>query len=128
MNREDSVVTSNIEPILIITGLLTAAMIVQFLAPSWTVRHTFGATLSSETDMVLARHWGLLLFCVGMLLFFSAFHPELRKPATVLASIEKVGFVACVFGTSLRHRRIVSLMAAGDAAMTLIFVLYLFGL
>lgn len=121
-------VTSNIELILIITGLLTASMIAQFLAPSWTFRHTYGEPLSGTANAGLARHWGLLLFCVGALLVYSAFHPELRKPAVVLASIEKAGFVAGVFGTSLRHRRVPSLMAAGDAAITLIYVLYLFGL
>lgn len=121
-------ITSNIEPILIITGLLTASMIVQFLAPLWTFRLTYGETLSGAPNTGLARHWGLLLFCVGVLLVYSAFHPELRKPSVVLASVEKAGFVAGVFGTSLRHRRIPSLMAAGDAAMTLIYVLYLFGL
>jgi len=45
----------------------------------------------------------------------------------VLASVEKAGFVACVFGTSLRQRRIPSIMATGDALMAVIYVLYLLG-
>ena len=52
----------------------------------------------------------------------------MREAAVVLASVEKVGFVACVFGTSLRQRPIVAIMAAGDAFMVLIYVLYLVGL
>lgn len=120
-------VTSNIEPILIITGVLTATMLAQFLAPSWMVRHTYGETLSDAVSTGLARHWGLLLFCVGMLLVYSAFHPALRRPTVVAASVEKAGFVACVYGTSLRHSRIASLLAAGDAAMVLVYALYLFG-
>lgn len=120
-------IAANIEPILIITGVLTATMLAQSLAPSWMFRHTYGDTLSGPASTGLARHWGLLLFCVGMLLIYSAFHPALRKPTVVLASVEKAGFVACVFGTSLRHSRIASLMATGDAAMTLVYVLYLFG-
>jgi hypothetical protein len=122
------VVTSNIEVILIITGVLTATMLTQFVAPSWTLRHAFGEVPSGVVSIVLARHWGLLLFCVGMLLVYSAFHPTLRQPAVVVASVEKVGFVACVFGTSLRQRRIPSIMAAGDALMTVIYMLYLLGL
>jgi len=121
------VVTSNIEPILVVTGVLTALMLAQFIAPEWMIRRAYGETLSGEAATGMARHWGLLLFCVGMLLVYSAFHPVLRRPTVVIASVEKAGFVACVFGTSLRHSRIASLMATGDAAMTLVYMLYLFG-
>ena len=92
------------------------------------LRHAFGEIPSGVVAITLARHWGLLLFCVGVLLVYSAFHPAVRVPAVVLASVEKVGFVACVFGTSLRQRRMPAIMAAADAFMTLIYVLYLLGL
>ena len=84
-------ITSNIEVILIVTGALTAAMVVQFFAPSWMLRHTYGEAPSGPISIALARHWGLLLFCVGALLVYSAFHPALRAPALVLASVEKAG-------------------------------------
>ena len=125
---QDEVITANIEAILIVTGALTATMLAQFVAPSWMVRHVFGEAPSGPVSMVLARHWGLLLFCVGALLVYAAFHPPLREPAVVLASVEKAGFVACVFGTSLRQRPMASIMAAGDAVMVLVYVLYLVGL
>jgi len=117
------VVNSNIEAVLIVTGALTAGMLAQFVAPSWVLRHAFGEVPSGVAAITLARHWGLLLFCVGVLLVYSAFHP-----AVVLASVEKVGFVACVFGTSLRQRRMQAISAAADAFMVLIYVLYLLGL
>jgi hypothetical protein len=122
------VISSNIEAILIITGVVTATMIAQFVAPSWTLRHAFGEVPTGTVGFVLARHWGLLLFCVGMLLVYSAFHATLRQPAVVLASVEKAGFAACVFGSPLRQRRIPSIMAAGDALMVVIYLLYLLGL
>jgi hypothetical protein len=122
------VITSNIEAILIVTGALTATMLAQFVAPAWLVRHTYGKAPSGSVSIALARHWGLLLFCVGMLLVYAAFHPPLREPAVVLASVEKAGFVACVFGTSLRQHPIAAIMAAGDAIMVLVYVLYLVGL
>ena len=125
---EKQVITSNIEAILIVTGALTATMLAQFVAPAWMVRHTYGEAPSGPVSIALARHWGLLLFCVGTLLVYSAFHPPLREPAVVLASVEKAGFVACVFGTSLRQRPIAAIMAAGDAVMVLVYVLYLVGL
>jgi hypothetical protein len=121
-------ITSNIETVLIVTGALTAVGLAPFVAPSWVLRHTFGEVQSGPAGITLARHWGLLLFCVGALLVYSAFHPQLRAPAVVLASIEKVGFVACVLGTGLRKRQIVASMAAADAVMVLIYVLYLVGL
>jgi len=70
----------------------------------------------------------LLLFCVGALLIYSALHPALRQAAVAVALVEKAGFVACVFLSSLRQRPIVSAMAAADAAMVLVYVLYLMGL
>lgn len=121
-------IASHIEPILLITGVLTAGMLAQFVAPSWVLRHTFGTGPSDVLGKLFARHWGLLLFCIGALLFYAAFHPSLRGPAVVAASIEKLGFVACVFGTSIRKRPIASLMAAADGVMVIVFVLYLTGL
>jgi hypothetical protein len=118
------VITSHIQIILIITGVLTATTLIQFIAPAWVLRHVYGEIPTGAASIVLARHWGLLLFCVGMLLVYSAFYPTLRDAAVVLASVEKVGFVALV-GTSLYQRPIALLMAAGDAVMVLIFALYL---
>jgi len=102
-------------------------MLVQFIAPSWVVHRTFGE-IPSGAGMVLARHWGLLLFCVGALLVYSAFDPAIRRAAVLLASVEKAGFAACVLGTPLRRRPIASVMAIGDALMALIYALYLAGL
>ena len=123
-----SVISSSIETVLVVTGVLTAGMLVQFAAPSWTLRHTFSEVPSGAVEVVLARHWGLLLFCVGALLVYAGFHPAVRRPAVALALIEKVGFVACVFGTSLRRRPVVAMMAVADAVMVLIYGLYLSGL
>jgi hypothetical protein len=102
-------------------------MLVQFVAPLWTMRHTFGETPAGVLSILIARHWGLLLFCVGALLIYSAFYPTLRESAVVLASVEKMGFVVCVFGSSLRHRLVLSTMAAADALMVFVFALYLVG-
>ena len=121
-------ISSNIEAVLLVTGVLTAGMLVQFVAPSWTLRHTFGEVPSGAVDIALGRHWGLLLFCVGALLIYAGFHPAVRKPAVVLASIEKAGFVACVFGSALRRRPVVAMMALADAAMVLVYAFYLAGL
>jgi hypothetical protein len=103
-------------------------MLVQFIAPSWVLHRTFGEIPSGAASTALARHWGLLLFCVGALLVYSAFDPALRRAAVLLASVEKAGFAACVLGTPLRQRPIASMMAIGDALMVVIYALYLAGL
>ena len=121
-------ISSHIEFILGITGVLTAGMFAQFVAPTWVLRHTFGTLPSDAVSRMFARHWGLLLFCIGVLLVYAAFHPSIRMPAMVVASIEKAGFVACVFGTSVREQPMARIMAAGDAVMVIVFVLYLSGL
>ena len=121
-------ISSNIEAVLVVTGVLTAGMLVQFVAPSWILRHAFREVPSGAASIALARHWGLLLFCIGGLLIYAGFHPAVRKPAVLLASIEKAGFVACVLGTSLRHRPVVAMMAIADAVMLLVYGLYLSGL
>jgi hypothetical protein len=66
----------------------------------------------------------LLLFCVGTLLVYAAFHPAVRVPAMVLASVEKAGFVACILGGPLRQCRLPLILALGDAVMVLIYVSY----
>jgi len=121
-------IASNIGIILVVTGALTAAMVVQFMAPAWVGRRAFGEIPSGTADMALARHWGLLLFCVGALLVYAAFDPAIRRAAVLLASVEKAGFAACVLGTPLRERPIASMMAIGDGLMAVIYVLYLVGL
>jgi len=121
------VITSNIQVILIVTGALTATMLAQFVAPSWILRHAYGEIPTGAVSIALARHWGLLLFCVGTLLIYSAFYQPLREAAVVLAAVEKAGFVA-LFGTSLYRRPMALIMAVGDAVMVLVFVFYLAGL
>ncbi|WP_439400433.1 hypothetical protein ACRQ5Q_43730 (plasmid) [Bradyrhizobium sp. PMVTL-01] len=121
-------ITFNIEVILIVTGALTATMLVQFIAPSWVLHRTFGEIPAGAASMVLARHWGLLLFCVGALLVRSAFDPAIRQAAVLFALVEKAVFAACVLGTPLRQRPTASMMAIGDALMAVIYALYLVGL
>ncbi len=122
-------ITSNIGAILIVTGALTASMLAQFIAPAWVLHRTFGELPSGAASTMLARHWGLLLFCVGALLVYAAFDPPIRRPAVLLAAVEKAGFAACVLGMPpLRKRPIASMMAIGDALMAAVYGLYLVGL
>ena len=77
--------------------------------------------------MALARHWGLLIFCVGALLIYAAFSPPARAPILVFAVIEKIGLGVCVLGTLLRRQGIVAVLAVADLLMALVYLLYLLG-
>src|SRR5262245_56635115 len=61
-------IAAHIEPILIVTGAITAIALIQFIAPVQFLRMIFGETLTDVIGLALARHWGLLIFCVGVLL------------------------------------------------------------
>ena len=121
------VIAAHIEPILIVTGAVTAIALIQFVAPLRILRMTFGERSVDEISLALARHWGLLIFCVGVLLIYSAFHPAVRDPAMVFAATEKVALGAGVLGTSLRRHTIAAAIAAGDSLIGLVYIAYLAG-
>ena len=97
-----TMIGAHIELILIVTGALTAIALLQFIAPASVLRMIYGEAPTDEVGLAVARHWGLLIFLVGALLVYAAFHPSVRVPAMVVAVIEKAALGLGVFGTSLR--------------------------
>ena len=118
---------AHIEIILIVTGATTAMALAQFIAPASISRLIYGAVPTEVVGIALIRHWGLLVFLVGILLIYAAFHPALRAPVTVVAAVEKTAFSLGIFGTSLRRHPIAAGIAVGDILIPLVYVLYLVG-
>src|SRR5215475_12140637 len=118
---------AHIEPILIVTGALTAITILQFIAPAQVLRMIYGEAPTDQVSLAVARHWGLLTFLIGALLIYAAFDASVRGPAMVVAVIEKAALGLGVFGTSLRKHPVAAAIAAGDSLIALIYVLYLAG-
>jgi hypothetical protein len=118
---------AHIELILIVTGALTAIALLQLIAPASVIRMIFGEAPTNEVGLAVARHWGLLIFLIGGLLVYAAFHPSVRSPAIVVAVIEKAALGLGVFGTSLRTHPAAATIAAGDSLIALIYILYLVG-
>jgi len=110
-----------------VTGALTAAAIVQFIAPVQVLRVIFGKAPVDAPSLALARHWGLLIFLVGALLIYAAFHPAVRGPAVLLAAIEKIALGVGVLSTALRRHPAATAIAAGDSIIALIYLFYLAG-
>jgi hypothetical protein len=116
-----------IELILIVTGALTAIALLQFIAPAPVLSMIYGKAPTDEVGLAVARHWGLLVFLVGALLIYAAFHPQVRSAVMVVAVIEKAALGLGIFSTSLRTRPAAAAIAAGDSLIALIYVLYLAG-
>src|SRR5215831_10039889 len=106
---------AHIELILIVTGALTAIALLQFIAPAPVLRMIYDQAPTDEVGLAVARHWGLLIFLVGALLIYAAFHPSVRGPAMVVAVIEKAALGIGVFGTSLRRYLVAAVIAAADS-------------
>src|SRR5262249_36134606 len=74
-------IAMHIELILIVTGVATATMLIQFFAPLPVLRLIYGEAPTDGVTVALARHWGLLIFCVGVLLIYAAFSPRPVPPS-----------------------------------------------
>jgi len=121
-------IRAHIELILIVTGALTAMAVLQFIDPTPVLRMIAGEAPTDEVGLALARHWGLLIFLIGILLIYAAFHPAIREPVMVVAVVEKFALGAGVLLTSLRKYPVAVAIATGDSIIALIYVLYLAGL
>ena len=81
--------------ILTVTGIITMMPIVMFFFP-WAMLNIFGLNVGREAGVPFTKHWGLLAFCFGALLVYSAKHVELRRPIVIAAAIEKIGLCVIV--------------------------------
>jgi len=127
LRKVSKMIAAHIEPILIVTGTVTAIAVILFVAPLRILRMISGATPTDAISVALARHWGLLIFCVGVLLIYAAFQPAVRVPAMIFAATEKVALGTGVLGTSLRRYAVAAAIAAGDSLFALVYIAYLTG-
>ena len=81
--------------ILVVTGIITMLPIVMFFLP-WAMLNIVGLNVGREAGVPFTKHWGLLAFCFGALLVYSASHVELRRPIVVAAAVEKVGLCVII--------------------------------
>jgi hypothetical protein len=117
---------ARIEWILLFTGLATCGALLVFLAPDAMVMKLFGQPPSTALHLI-ARHWGLLVFLIGGLLIYSAYHAEVRVATLVVAIVEKAAFALGVFISPFRSRPPVFVMAVADACMATVYLVYLVG-
>jgi hypothetical protein len=116
---------TQIDLILLLTGLATAGALVMVLAPARTLKLLFGQSSFDTTSLLIARHWGLLIFLVGALLVYAASHAEIRGPTLIIAGIEKAAFASSVFLSPLRQYRMAFVAAVADASMAALYLIIL---
>lgn len=121
-------ISVNIEWVMIGSGVLTASMILQALAPRYALMQTFGEDLPGPLGDAFARLLGFVIFLVGALLIYTAADPAAREPVLILAVTGKIGFIGLVLRQGSRWmKRPAALMVAGDSVMVALFVWYLAG-
>ncbi|HEV3439781.1 MAG TPA: hypothetical protein VG122_20615 [Gemmata sp.] len=119
---------AQIELILLLTGLATSGAFLMFLAPATMMKLLFGKVSSDTLSLLIARHWGLLVFLIGILLIYAAYHAEIRVPTLIVAIVEKVAFSFGVFVSSFRRCPAVLVVALADTGMAALYLMYLAGL
>ncbi len=115
-------IKAQIGEILVVTGILTMLGIALLLIPKTMLKRLFGQSSPDLVTTTITRHWGLLLFLVGCLLVYAGYHPEVRTPVMIGATIEKFGIATLVFASPLRARRLLDVIVGADAIMAILYV------
>jgi hypothetical protein len=120
-------ISGHITLILLVTGLVTASVAVAVFAPARTLNQLFAKAPSDAISLAITRHWALLVFCIGALLVYAAYHPAAREPVLAAAIAEKIALVLGLFILPLPLRAPAYVAAAFDGSCAALYVLYLAG-
>ena len=119
-------IVTNMFWVLIVSGLLTATMILPMLAPRFATNYMFGEVADSPLGQLLTRNWGQMIFATGLMLIYAAYHEEARLPILLYAAFGKVMFAGLVFSNGGLYVRKSAMQAAvGDLVMVGLFAWYL---
>ena len=121
-------INAHIETILVVTGLATALAIVQCVAPRRMLRFAFGFGTPQPVTLLMASHWGLLVFLIGALLVYAAFQPSVRVPSMVIGTVEKLFFAGLVFFGDMPRTTRVKALAVIDTGIAVLYLMYFAGL
>ena len=117
----------HIKLILYIAGGIMLLVGLQFIAPL-PLLQAQKLVVTDSAGILFARHWGLLVACLGGLLIYSASHPECRAPVIVAVTIEKICLVAVLLMSlndpALKPMQPVIVL---DGVFVILFLIYLLG-
>lgn len=120
-------VVKHIKVILILTGLITMLPVLQFFAPELMLQQQ-SLYVSDAAGMLFARHWGLVVFCIGALLVYAGKDPLARRPIIAAGLVQKLGLVVLLMmdwsNPALQGLHIVAVF---DAICVALYAAYLLG-
>jgi hypothetical protein len=76
---------------------------------------------------LIGRYCFVMVGLVGGLLVYAGYRAEVRVPAMVLGTVEKLTFVGLVLTSPLRRRALTMLFVCADAVMALLYIVILVG-
>ena len=112
--------------IMLVSGALTCTMLYAAIAPQAALQGTFGATLQGPVAEIVVRNWGVLIFLIGAMLIYAAFHTAVRPLVLTVAGLSKVTFIALVLAAGrpfLSHQAGVAVVS--DVIQVTLFLGYL---
>jgi cytochrome c oxidase subunit IV len=125
--RSTEMIEKNIRIILLVTGSITMLPVIQFFAPELMLQQQ-GLSVSDDAGMLFARHWGLVVFCVGALLAYAATNTPARRPIVLAGLIQKLGLVSLVvMHWSNPALQGLHAVAVFDAICVVLYAVYLLG-
>ena len=117
-------ISNNIQPVLIVSGVLTFSMISMLLMPRFAQLFVFGEAADGEVADLVSRSWGEMIAASGLMLIYAAYHPEARLPILLYSIAGKTGFIVLTLSKGYRTPKAVIAML-GDAIMIALFAWYL---
>ena len=112
--------------IMLISGILTATMFYDALAPDAALRSAFGQGPDGPLAELIVRNWGVLVGLVGLMLIYGAFVPPARRLVLSVAALSKAAFVILLLtvGHDYLGQRIGFALWV-DGLQALLFITYL---
>jgi len=119
-------VQKTIKPFLIISGIITASVVLLAVSPKSGLENLLKLEFIEEYK-ILIQHWGIVVFLVGLFLFVSAFVTAWRFPIILFATIEKI-FIVCFYliNRQFEFAEGFSTAAVIDSIIVIYFLMYLF--
>jgi hypothetical protein len=122
-------IASHISLILYIIGALTSSMLLLFFLARLVLDKVANIRMNDETGLFFVRHWGVMAFCMGVLLIWAGVNEAIRTPIILMAMLEKAIIAGMIIfhwgrpiGKALRPAAII------DIVSCILFVLYFLGI
>ena len=118
-------IVRNIDWIAIVSGAGTFGVILMAAAPRWAVRTIFGEDITTSSALFIARSWGAMIAASGLMLIYTAWHPEARLPVFLYSIVGKLGFIGLVIANGGYRKHLAPYLAVGDGIIVLLLAWYL---